>query len=45
MADAGVPLTVIQQILGHARATTTDIYLQSIKASYLKGTNPLEGIF
>jgi integrase len=44
MADAGVPLTVIQKILGHQRATTTDIYLRSIRASYDRGTNPLEVI-
>lgn len=44
MADAGIPLTTIQEILGHQRATTTDIYLRSIRASYLKGTSPLEVI-
>ncbi len=44
MADAGVGLPTIQGILGHQRATTTDIYLKSIKASYGKATNPLEVI-
>lgn len=44
MADAGVPITTIQKILGHQRTTTTDIYLKSIRASFEKGTNPLEVI-
>ncbi len=44
MADAGVPITTIQKVLGHQRATTTDIYLKSIHASFEKGTNPLEAI-
>jgi integrase len=44
MADAGESLTTIQKILGHQRTTTTDIYLRSIRASYEKGTNPLEVI-
>ncbi|NLW35002.1 MAG: site-specific integrase [Syntrophorhabdus aromaticivorans] len=33
LSNAGVPLTDIQEILGHQRATTTDIYLQSIRNS------------
>ncbi len=33
LADAGVPITDIQILLGHARPTTTDIYLQSIRPS------------
>jgi len=44
MADAGVPITTIQKILGHQRATTTDIYLKSIHTHLEKGTNPLEVI-
>lgn len=44
MADAGVPITTIQKILGHQKASTTDIYLKSIRASFQKGTNPLEVI-
>ncbi|MGB5157521.1 tyrosine-type recombinase/integrase [Desulfobacterium sp. N47] len=30
LAEAGAPLTAIQAILGHSRATTTDTYLQSL---------------
>ena len=30
LANAGIPITDIQKILGHQRTTTTDIYLQSI---------------
>jgi integrase len=30
LAEAGVSITDIQYLLGHQRATTTDIYLQSI---------------
>jgi len=30
LAQEGVPLTDIQALLGHQRATTTDIYLQSV---------------
>lgn len=30
LANAGVPLTDIQALLGHQRATTTDLYLQTI---------------
>lgn len=33
LAEAGVSLTDIQYLLGHQRATTTDIYLQSISES------------
>lgn len=36
LAEAGVGITDIQYLLGHQRATTTDIYLQSISES-LKG--------
>jgi integrase len=44
MADAGVPITTIQRILGHQKARTTDTYLRNIKASFDKGVNPLEVI-
>jgi integrase len=44
MADARVPLPEIQKILGHQRATTTDIYLRSIRANHQRGTNALEVI-
>jgi site-specific recombinase XerD len=30
LAKEGIPLTDIQALLGHSRATTTDIYLQSL---------------
>ena len=30
MDEAGVPLTAIQKVLGHAKPTTTDLYLQSL---------------
>lgn len=30
LAEAGAPLTAVQSILGHSRATTTDTYLQSL---------------
>jgi integrase len=30
LASEGVPLTDIQRVLGHQRATTTDLYLQSL---------------
>lgn len=33
LAEAGVSITDIQYLLGHQRATTTDIYLQSISES------------
>ena len=33
LADAGVPLTTIQYLLGHEKVTTTDIYLQAISAT------------
>jgi integrase len=31
LAEAGLPITQIQYILGHQRATTTDIYLRSLR--------------
>jgi integrase len=38
----GVPLTDIQKLLGHSRATTTDIYLHSISSSLAEATKKLE---
>ena len=40
----GVPLTDIQKLLGHERATTTDIYLQSLRGSTNKAVKKLEEI-
>lgn len=42
--NAGVPLTDIQAILGHERATTTDIYLQSLRGSTKKALKQLESL-
>ena len=44
LADGGEALTTIQNILGHERATTTDIYLRSINKSVVLATKKLEGI-
>ena len=44
LADEGESLTAIQNILGHERATTTDIYLQSISKSVVSATKKLEKI-
>lgn len=33
LAEQGEPLTSIQELLGHEKATTTDIYLQSLKTT------------
>lgn len=33
LAEAGIPITDIQRILGHQRTTTTDIYLRSLTPS------------
>lgn len=41
--EAGVPLTAIQQTLGHEKASTTSIYLQSL-SSAKNATKPLEGL-
>ncbi len=42
LADLGVPITVIQELLGHSNTTTTDIYLQSIKQSLIDAVKKLE---
>jgi integrase len=42
LADSGVPITVIQALLGHQRTTTTDIYLQSIRKSLFEAVKTLE---
>jgi len=40
----GVPLTVIQEILGHERATTTDHYLQSLRGGSKEAMKKLEDL-
>jgi integrase len=42
LADSGVSIVDIQSILGHARPTTTDIYLQSIRPSLKEAMKNLE---
>jgi integrase len=42
--SAGIPLTDIQKLLGHERATTTDIYLQSLRGSTSKAVKKLEDL-
>jgi len=42
LAEAGVSLTDIQYLLGHQRASTTDIYLQSISESLKDAMKNLE---
>lgn len=42
LADEGVPITVIQVLLGHQRPTTTDIYLQSIRPDMIEAMKKLE---
>lgn len=42
LADAGVPITDIQILLGHQRPTTTDIYLQSIRPNLVEAMEKLE---
>lgn len=44
LAAQGVELTVIQKILGHERATTTDIYLQGLPGSLRNGMAALENL-
>jgi integrase len=40
----GVPLTDIQMLLGHEKATTTDHYLQSLRGSTAISISKLEGV-
>jgi integrase len=40
----GVPLSDIQELLGHEQATTTSIYLQNLKGSTIEAVKKLEGI-
>jgi integrase len=40
----GAPLTDIQAILGHGRATTTDHYLQSLRGGTARSIKKLEGL-
>lgn len=40
----GVPLCDIQELLGHEQATTTAIYLQSLKGSTREAVKKLEGL-
>ena len=42
LANLGVAITDIQEILGHTRPTTTDNYLQTIKGSVRDAINKLE---
>lgn len=42
--NKGVPLTDIQRLLGHERATTTDIYLQSLRGSTDESVKLLEDL-
>jgi integrase len=42
LAEAGVSLTDIQYLLGHQRASTTDLYLQSISESLKNAMKNLE---
>jgi len=42
LANAGVAITDIQEILGHTRPTTTDTYLQTIKGSVRNAIDKLE---
>jgi integrase len=39
-----VPLTTIQKLLGHERASTTDIYLQELRGTVTKAMEELEEI-
>jgi integrase len=41
LAEAGAPLTAVQSILGHSRASTTDTYLQSLGTKKTEVMNQL----
>jgi integrase len=41
LADGNIPITDIQHLLGHSRASTTDIYLRSIKTSLVEAVEKL----
>ncbi|MFA4919864.1 MAG: site-specific integrase [Thermodesulfovibrionales bacterium] len=41
LADGNIPITDIQQLLGHSRVSTTDIYLRSIKPSLTEAVEKL----
>jgi integrase len=41
LAEAGAPLTAVQAILGHSRATTTDTYLQTLGTKKTEVMNSL----
>jgi len=42
--NAGVPLCDIQELLGHEQATTTAIYLQSLRGSTIEAVKKLEDL-
>ena len=42
--NQGVPLTDIQELLGHEQATTTAIYLQSLRGSTKEAVKKLEDL-
>ena len=42
LANKNIPITDIQEILGHATTTTTNIYLQSIRGSLREAVKKLE---
>jgi len=44
LAHLGTPLTDIQKLLGHEKATTTDIYLQSLMGSTKEAVKKLEDL-
>ena len=44
LAESGVPLSDLQALLGHARISTTDLYIRNLKPSLLEATKKLEGI-
>jgi integrase len=42
LAEANIPITDIQSLLGHARVSTTDIYLRTLKPSLIEAVEKLE---